>query len=170
MELNVSEIPSVLELEDFSGSVILSPTSSGTIVESNAMITNVSTDIVDSGVLIDFTTTPSELFITGRYEQQFSNIIKYNEPQVDKYTPANAITVNNWGDMPEPNDPAIWFIFAWIPPMVLSRLVTYTISAEWDEEDTAAPGVITAQTGTFTATQLVVYDSDANRIQFERYV
>jgi hypothetical protein len=125
----------------------------------------------DSGMVLDFVSNPTALGLSGRYEEQFAHTISFNKPQVDAYTAPESVTTTTWADVPDPGDPGIWFLYEYSPPGIMTVTVTYTIQASWTETDSTDPllPVVTPKTGTFTATQVVNYDTDTNVAEFKRY-
>lgn len=170
MHLSITSLPPVLELGDNSGIISLVPDNVGLVTEEQFVVTAASISPADSGMVLDFVSNPTALTLSGRYEEQFAHTIKFNKPQVDDYTAPESVTTTTWADVPDPGDPGIWFLYEYTPPGVMTKTVTYTIQASWNEVDaTIPPGTTTPRTGTFTATQVVNYDTDTNVAEFKRY-
>lgn len=174
MRLSLTSLPDIVELTTFNGSINAVYESAGVIVERNATITSFNISTTDSGISLstDNSVDPPVARISGRYEQQFTIDIAWNEPQVDVYTAPVARQADNWGDVPDPGDSGIWFLFRYQPPQVMLNTVTYTMGLTWEEVDNTIPSspVVTPMSGTFTATQNVRFDTDANNTEFRRYV
>ena len=182
MKLSIDKMPDILELEDFNGVIRAIPETVPNVSEEiNPVIESITMSISDSGITLSKDGDTAR--ISGRYQDQFSNIIKYNKPQVDLYTSPESATVNSWGEMPDPSE--VWFIYLWKPPLQLHTDSVYTIVVTYDVIDTTPPPVlpsgrrsrakrynkhkIGSNSKTFVISQSVRYDTDMNIKEFNRW-
>lgn len=172
MHLDINTLPAVLELNGFSGVVRLVPDDADPITEVDYIITAVRASKSDSGIILDFSTDPTQLSISGSYQEQFSHRIGYTEPQVDVYTAPVKVFTKTWASVPEPEEiDLIWFLFEYTPPSTLTSSIVYEVDVSWIERDETLPGepVDTEKTDTFMVSQIVNYDIDTNVSQFKKY-
>tara|TARA_R110002073_G_scaffold315657_1_gene488322 strand:+ start:96 stop:617 length:522 start_codon:yes stop_codon:yes gene_type:complete len=173
MELTRTTLPSVLELQDtFSEDIGIVYSIDPMIDEYNGVILSVTADTPDTGVTIDIDGATAT--ISGRYEAQFAHSISWAAPQSEDHEPPVFSTDVSWGDVPDPGDPSIWYLYAYRPPPTQTTTITYTIQGTFSrqiiEEIPPDPDPIHNIPFSFQVTQTVNYDLDANVAEFMGYV
>ena len=173
MQISPTSLAPVNELESAGGTITLVPNNVPPITETDYYITDVRMSNSDTGITLDWTTDPTSLVISGAYVEQFRHRIGYAEPQVDLLTAPATHVVKTWAEVPPPeNTGDIWFLFEYTPPNIMTRNITYSIDVEWierEEDLLGGPEIVTDKSQTFTITQTVNYDIDANVAKFKTY-
>ena len=135
--------------------------------ETNPVILSVTPDVADSGVSVDIGVGTFSL--VGAYREQFEHHIKWSENQPPDHSPPTKHESLSWEDVPLFGVGVFDFLFAYIPPSIMSTTVTYSVVGTYDVADPllpTLPAVETAFTG--TVTQEVTYDVPSNVEEFKR--
>lgn len=174
MQLTRTTLPSVYELLDtFSEDVGLVYDSDATMTEYGGVITSVVPDIVDAGVGTSIVGDVAT--VSGEYTSLFPHVISWAAPQSPAHEPPVFTDSISWGNVPDPGDPAIWYLYAYRPPPEQVKTVTFTVTGTYSRQDVAeppdpTPDPVTGIPFSLTFTQDVLYDLDTNVAEFMGYV
>lgn len=150
MKISPATLSPIDELVSQDVTLVAVPESTSTIIESDPVITSVTSNSGDSGMQMTF--EADSVNISGSYLDQFPMRLSYTESQVVRcvdgtpdrdpdgnlvFDPTLALvqhTVGSWGLVPPPPDDVdyreedIWFLYEFTPPSNMStRSISYTV-------------------------------------------
>ena len=135
--------------------------------EENPVITSVTPNVPDTGVSVNIGTGTFQL--TGAYVDKFAHGIKWSENQPADHSPPTQHASNSWSNVPLFGVDPFDFLFAYLPPDIMTTSVTYTVVGTYDLGDPLLPAVPPVETPfTGTVTQEVQYDTDNNVAEFKK--